>query len=482
MRSYFYDDHKLHSLFTNLINRLSQGGASSGLIFGLLKDICEHFHFGRGLVFEADHSGVMTLAADYAVYGYNGQPYHRFDLKDHLGRADLELLVQDTLFVVRPSEKADDAFDRLADFFGSNSLLLSAVADGHNRLIGLVVLLDRRRQVLLDAVSVSAARTVIKLLANYLKAVFIQHHLDYAHAALTSILDNMGVDLFVSDRQTREVLFVNKSMADRHGSRADILGRECCLAFSGTDGPDCEFCRQNQAGDEGGGNGSQKVSSWDYQSSVDGAWRRVFSADFTWVDGRPARVVTSVDISENKRKEELINRLAYFDHLTQLPNRGSFMDHFSQSLANLRDGGGEAWLLFFDLDNFKLVNDTMGHQAGDKLLTQIGRFMESDPELAGHFYRYGGDEFVLYYESVDRRFILEILGRVLARFRQPWDLGEGSPLCGASIGAAHFPDDGQDMDALLKAADQALYKAKNSGKGQACFTDGECFRGFGGEK
>ncbi len=478
MRSYVHDDHKTQDLFAGIVNRLSDGGAHTDMIQGLLKDVCEFFRFGRGLIYETDHTGAFNLKEHYSASNhYEGLFHHTLRLTDHLSPDDIQRLKDDHIFIVQPTTDPAESNGGRTRLLTANSLLMTPVLS-QGKLVGLVAMMDRRHEILIDDSSVEAAKTVLKLLANHVLTRYTQRRLTYARKSLNSILDHMGIDIYVSDFGTYEVLFANRTLAAPHGGWEKMLGRRCWEAVHGfQDGP-CPFCPRPRLLDESGL--PTRAFSWDYQRPADGAWFRVFNAAFQWTDGRLAHVVSSVDITENKRNEETIHRLAFFDQLTRLPNRRKLevaaeeimTRQFGAKKSALSNNPG-IWLLFFDLDNFKNVNDTMGHQAGDELLAQVGRLMEATPETRGRCYRLGGDEFVLFYENVSRRFVHKIIDFLLENFDRPWDLPTGRPVCRASIGVARYPEDGEDLESLLYQADLAMYQAKEAGKGRACFSDGE---------
>jgi|GEM_PF-102134 len=469
MRAYVYDITKLPELFAGIVNRLSGGGAQTEMIHGLLKDVCEHFHFGCGLIYEIDHTETLHLKEFFSAYNSHRHLPDSFRLEDYLSADDFKKLKQDHIFIVQPLVDNCGDHSGLAELFRANSLLMTPVLSGEGRLAGLVAMLDRRHEILVDTESVEAAKTVLKLLANHVLMRFTQRRLTLARQSLSAILDHMGIDIYVCDFQTNEILFANKSLAAARGGWERMRGRKCWEAVHGSDGP-CPTCPRDKLLDENGQ--PTKVYSWDYQRPFDGAWLRVFNAAFQWMDGRLAHVVSSADITENKRNEEIIHRLAFYDELTKLPNRRKLIVDCEESLARLAEGGGRAWFLFFDLDNFKSVNDSMGHQAGDELLMQLGRTMENKPETRGRCYRLGGDEFILVYENVSRDFVNQITGWLLERFNQPWELAAGRAVCRTSIGVARYPEDGTEAETLLFQADQAMYRAKEDGKGRAFFTDG----------
>jgi diguanylate cyclase (GGDEF)-like protein/PAS domain S-box-containing protein len=183
-------------------------------------------------------------------------------------------------------------------------------------------------------------------------------------------------------------------------------------------------------------------------------------------EGQCLGLVTSCeDITSKKEAEERIQYLAFFDPLTGLPNRAAFLDRLQQALALAHREGRQIGLLFLDLDNFKDVNDTQGHDFGDKLLRGVaGRLADSMRE-SDTLARLGGDEFVVVLSTVSSQESVAIAAqRILTTLSQPFVLDGRQIYSSASIGIALYPDDGQDSDSLFKSADTAMYHAKTEGK------------------
>ncbi len=213
--------------------------------------------------------------------------------------------------------------------------------------------------------------------------------------------------------------------------------------------------------------------SWDYQRPLDGNWFRVLSSAFRWVDGRLAQVISSVDIMENKRNEATIAHMANYDALTDLPNRRKLEGDCDELLVHAAASGGKVYLVFFDLDKFKALNDTMGHHVGDQLLAEIGRVLQENSYTRDRVYRYGGDEFVAILPDVSPAYVREVVDFLLDRFSRPWNLKAVSPVCRTSIGVACFPDDADSQSALLEKADAMMYRVKKTAPGTAVFASAE---------
>ncbi|WP_245651066.1 sensor domain-containing protein [Paramagnetospirillum marisnigri] len=176
------------------------------------------------------------------------------------------------------------------------------------------------------------------------------------------------------------------------------------------------------------------------------------------------------DISERKENEERIKRLAHHDSLTGLPNRNLLNDRISHALARVRRHGGRMAVLYVDLDKFKPINDTLGHEAGDAVLREVAQRLSTCIRSSDTVSRVGGDEFVVVVEEIARPGEAAMVARkIIASLTRPVLYLEHACQIGASIGIAIFPDDGISMEEVCKAADVAMYRVKHSGRNAFCF-------------
>jgi diguanylate cyclase (GGDEF)-like protein len=199
--------------------------------------------------------------------------------------------------------------------------------------------------------------------------------------------------------------------------------------------------------------------------------------NITWGQRRLVRVgnglaITLQDISERKRHEVELERLAVEDALTGLPNRHWLMNAMPPALAQARAAASNLALLFIDLDEFKYVNDTHGHAVGDQLLQAAALRLKSLLRPGDHVVRFGGDEFVvLLTPSEGDALIAAVAQRILDAFAAPFVIADTSHDVGASVGISVFPRDGNDAAELIKHGDIAMYSGKSEGKGQYRFFD-----------
>jgi diguanylate cyclase (GGDEF)-like protein/PAS domain S-box-containing protein len=183
-------------------------------------------------------------------------------------------------------------------------------------------------------------------------------------------------------------------------------------------------------------------------------------------DGAPAQFVSVTrDITAQRRSEQRIHRLAYFDNLTGLPNRELFFDRFDHAIQRAQRHGKPVALLFLDLDRFKNVNDTLGHPVGDQLLRAVAERLQQLVRSEDTIARLGGDEFTLLLEAVERReYISQVAAKVVQSLAQPFDIDGHRLHIGASVGISLYPHDGRDATSLVKHADSAMYQAKAAGR------------------
>ena len=176
-------------------------------------------------------------------------------------------------------------------------------------------------------------------------------------------------------------------------------------------------------------------------------------------------VLVFQDITERKKLEDQLMQMAKYDSLTGLANRTLFREFLTASLARSERRGKTTAVLFLDLDHFKEINDTLGHDAGDKLLSSVAKRVQDCVREGDLVARLGGDEFAIVLDDVaDSSDARQVAEKILADLQKPHDLGEEERLVGTSIGIAAFPESGKAADELIKAADEAMYVAKKGGR------------------
>ena len=177
------------------------------------------------------------------------------------------------------------------------------------------------------------------------------------------------------------------------------------------------------------------------------------------------------DITKLKQTEQELEQLAHYDALTKLPNRLLLQSRLVHAIEQAPRRGGHLAMLFIDLDDFKKVNDSLGHTAGDELLVAVAERLHKRVRAEDTLGRFGGDEFLLLLENIHNADqVARVADALLASFVEPFQLSGGHIVyVGCSIGISIYPEDGVNIEKLLRAADTAMYRAKERGRNQSCF-------------
>ena len=201
------------------------------------------------------------------------------------------------------------------------------------------------------------------------------------------------------------------------------------------------------------------------------AWMLVSAEPCLEAEGTLSEVVcTFSDITEQRRAHERIRHLAYHDALTELPNRELFFDRLGVALVQGQRRRQSLALLFIDLDDFKVINDSLGHTVGDAGLRTVARRLKAAVRAADTVARFGGDEFTVLLPGIEQaEDVARIAGKLHEAVRRPIVLDGREVAFTSSIGAVLFPKDGQDIETLIRNADTAMYRAKELGRSQTEF-------------
>lgn len=291
----------------------------------------------------------------------------------------------------------------------------------------------------------------VKVLQSILTKRIWKNSLAGSYAALEEVLDNVGSAVYVRNKKEGKILFANRRLRSQFGEEMEE-NRLSELFESGIP--------------EGRKEGSLEVCMEDK-----GDWYELFYKNITWVDGSQVLVCSIHDVTEKKMNQRKIERQAYTDFLTGLYNRHCCERDLTKYVEAAKSDGREGAVLYLDLDDFKHINDCLGHQYGDVLLKSIAHGMRNVQGIRDSCYRMGGDEFVIIVPPNCYAMLDEIIEEVKTVFGRPWFLKDANYYCTMSMGVVHFPSEGEGIQELIRKADIAMYEAKNAGKNRVAVYD-----------
>lgn len=287
----------------------------------------------------------------------------------------------------------------------------------------------------------------MKVLQSILTKRIQKNSLASSYASLEAILDNVGCAIYVRDTETGSPLFANRTLkasfanefAD--GSLDDILDHAIPI---------------NK------GSGIYELNIPD-----SGRWFDIHFTNINWVDGRKASLCAAYDVTDKKNYQRRIEQQAYTDFLTGLYNRMCCERDLAMHIDSAKSTKTKGALLYLDLDDFKHINDGLGHQYGDVLLKSISHSLQRVEGIQNTCYRMGGDEFVIIIPPEAYGAFSKIIEEIQEIFSKPWYLKDADYYCTMSMGIVEFPGSGESVQDLIKKADIAMYDAKKSGKNRS---------------
>lgn len=288
---------------------------------------------------------------------------------------------------------------------------------------------------------------ITKILQSILTKRIQKNSLASSYASLQTILDNVGCCIFVQDIETKQMIFTNKQLKAVFEQELKEGTLEKLIAGRRRIGLREGFYEIHHAGKK--------------------RWYDMRYVHIPWLDGNKVILCALYDISDKKIYQNKIEQQAFTDFLTGLYNRMCCERDLSMQLDKVKqkkEKSETGALLYLDLDDFKHINDGLGHQYGDVLLKSISNHLRRIEGISANCYRMGGDEFVIIIspENYDR--YEAIIEEIRDVFSKPWFLKDADYYCTMSMGVVRFPDDGEDVQDLIKKADIAMYEAKRSGK------------------
>ena len=306
---------------------------------------------------------------------------------------------------------------------------------------------------------------IIELAANLTALAIERKRAELQLQLLAKVFEHGSEVIMITDARARLVR-VNQAFTEVTGyAEAEALGQNPSMLSSGRHGAD--FYRRMWEEIDRSGHWSGEVWNRRKDGSVYPEWLSIS----VLYDPRGAvsnYVAIATDITQRKAAEERIRQLADYDTLTGLPNRRLLQDRINVALQHARRHQQPLALLFLDLDRFKNVNDSLGHHVGDQLLIAVAKRLAGTLRDEDTVSRIGGDEFVILCPHTDASGAAHVASKLIAALQPRFDIDANELVVSCSIGIASYPGDGDNDQALTRAADTAMYRAKKAGRGSFC--------------
>jgi diguanylate cyclase (GGDEF)-like protein/PAS domain S-box-containing protein len=418
-------------------------------------------------VLQADYVLVATVVAEQqdrvrtqAVFGH-GQLMDTFEYP--LRGTPCERVISQNLCAFAAGVRERFPEDRILAQMGAEAYVGTPLLDSAGRALGLIAAVWTRRMENTDF-----AESLMRIFAARAAAELERLKAEESLRLAARVFETAAEGIIVLDAQER-ILSVNRAFCEisRYG-REEVLGQSVSILRPELRGE--PFFKDIARALAESGQWQGEMWNRRKDGSPLPSWVSVSA-----VRDQAGQLLNLVcilnDISSLKESQQRLEQLANYDSLTGLPNRNLLQDRVNHGMEKARRNRERLALLYLDLDNFKSVNDTLGHDAGDRLLAQVAARLRQCARDRDTVARLGGDEFVVVLDEVaDPQQAARMADRVAERFREPFAIEGQQQVVSFSLGIALYPDDGADLASLMRHADLALYRAKEYGR--------SCYRFF----
>lgn len=424
-------------VMTEVVQMLDSNEPIEGIMRKVLQILGEHLKLSSAQLYQLQDKSSMNVITEWCNEGI----VSFFDKTQNIPA--LRFMNADKPIVLSSDSRDDFKEKEELDEYGIRAFVsFPMLQHGSNRMYACFLQTDRERTWKVDEIKFIA--DVVKVMQSIITRRIQKNSLAGSYASLEAVLDHVGCGIYVRDEESEQVLFANRNFKNNFareisdGSIHSLL--ENGIPMSGGSST-CEISR---------------ISN--------GQWYDLLTTHINWVDGRKAILYSLYDITDKKVYQKKIEQQAYTDFLTGLYNRMCCERDLAWHIDEARKKRRKGALLYLDLDDFKHINDGLGHQYGDVLLKSISHSLQRIEGIENTCYRMGGDEFVIVIPPESFVRFEAIVENIKGIFNRPWFLRDADYYCTMSMGIVNFPDDGESVQDLIKKADIAMYEAKKSGK------------------
>jgi diguanylate cyclase (GGDEF)-like protein len=406
----------------------------------ILKETCESLQIAGGFLIRENIDRRTTDMIGEFVERSEDSMIRHFQ---HIDKDELPFF-NGKPYMISSSSMMPEPFERFFKENGLSAAVFQPMEVNDNGLLMYLGFFEKGNKREWESEDIKFISGVKRVIQSILIKRIAKNSLASSYASLEAILENTGCGILVVDYNTRSILYTNQKLKDLF-SHTIAAGNLEELVF-----------------------GEEEEKKTHYYDEVyyveEERWLDVHKTEIDWVDGRRVGLCTLYDITDKKLYQKKIENQANNDFLTGLYNRMRCEQDLGRYIAKAQAVNCEGALLYIDLDDFKHINDGLGHPYGDVLLKAISHSLQRIEGIEKNCYRMGGDEFIVIISEAVYPQMERILRDIDSIFSKPWFLKGEDYYCTMSMGITCFPSDGNSVDDLIRKADMALMTAKRRGK------------------
>lgn len=433
-----------NSVLTSIVKMLESENEFTKIVDDILKSVGEHLHISNcALIRETSNGDLVDMICEYAEaeedsviessQNLEKRQFPFFNGKPYMISANSMMPEEFRVFFERARLRA--------------GVFLPILINGKCSMY--LCFWEKKQDKIWDVNDIKFLNDVKRIVQSILMKRIAKNSLASSYASLEAILENVGCGIYVRDPKNGQVLYTNKKYT---------VAFEGALAEKGIDTYISNVIE------------SQEKYQEFYFEEIE-KWFAFQCTQINWVDGRDVELCAIFDVSAKRFYQKKMEKQASHDLLTGLYNRIRCEQDLERCVKNTVELGMEGAILYIDLDDFKHINDGLGHQYGDALLQSIAKHLSQIPSVEDNCYRVGGDEFLIIVHHHHYPMLYKIIEEIKELFAKPWMLKGTEYYCTMSMSVVRFPNEGERFDELIKKADAALFNAKNAGKNRVFFYD-----------
>jgi len=439
-------ERQLHrsETMTQIVNMLESENGFGKIVDDILKMVCTCLDLSRAALIRENVDGqTLDMICEYA----KERDWYRISEYQKVPKENAPFF-NGKPYMISSDSMIPDAFARIFEPDHITAAIYHPVTI-NDRAIMYLCFFEQERERIWSTDDIKFINDVKRIIQSILTKRITKNSLASSYASLEAILENVGCGIYVLDQEKKTVLYTNQKFKELFANSISS-GKINQILFS-----DREMGLKNYF---------EEVFFAEEER-----WLDVHKSQIDWVDGRKVSLCTIYDITDKKVYQKKIESQANNDFLTGLFNRMRCEQDLDRFIHLAELNGTEGALLYIDLDDFKHINDGLGHQYGDVLLKAISHSLQKIEGVENTCYRMGGDEFIVIIPDNAEGRLEAVTKAVQSIFSQPWFLKGEDYYCTMSMGIACFPTDANSVQELIRKADMALFSAKKEGKNRIEF-------------